>query len=128
MAKIFVSHRTADVDDARRLAQDLRAFGHEVWLDEWAISVGDSIVAEINSGLEPIRYLVLCYSDVGVDSPWMSREWMSTLARQLNGANVKILPVRFAGGTPPALLEDIKYVDLSADWTDGVRQLRAALI
>ena len=127
MAKIFVSHRTADAGDARRLARDIRARGHEVWLDEWTISVGDSFVAKINSGLEPIRFLILCYSGVGVDSPWISRV-MSTLARQLNGADVKILPVRLAGGRPPAILEDIKYIDLSTDWTNGVQQLCAALV
>ena len=128
MAKIFVSHRSEEIYAARRLALDVQARGHEVWLDEWRINLGDSIIEKINSGLEPIQFLILCYSDTGVDSPWMSREWMSTLARQLNGANVKILPVRLTGGRPPALLEDIKYVDLSADWAAGVNQLCDVLI
>jgi hypothetical protein len=57
----------------------------------------------------------------------MSREWMSTLARQLEGIGVKILPVRFPGGKPPALLADIKYIDLSANWDVGIDQLHAAL-
>ena len=127
MAKIFVSHRSEDMDAARQLSVDLQARGHEVWLDEWEINVGDSIIEKIDSGLEAIQFLILCYSGAGVHSPWMSREWMSTLARQLKGAGVKILPVRFPGGRPPALLTDIKYIDLSADWASGIDQLCAAL-
>ena len=127
MAKVFVSYRSEDVDAARQLAVAVQARGHEVWFDEWEIKIGDSIIGKIDSGTEAIDFLILCYSGAGVHSPWMGREWMSTLARQLKGANVKILPVRFPGAEPPALLTDIKYIDLSVDWTSGIDQLCAAL-
>ena len=127
MANIFVSYRSSDVDSARQLATEMQARGHSVWLDESQISVGDSIVEKIDSGLEAIQYLILCYSGAGVHSPWMSREWMSTLARQLEGSGVRILPVRFSGGNPPTLLADIKYIDMSADWNLGIEQLHMAL-
>jgi hypothetical protein len=127
MARVFVSYRSSDVDSARQLAADVQARGHAVWLDEWEISVGDSVIEKIDSGLEAVEFLILCYSGAGVHSPWMSREWMSMLARQLEGAGVRILPVRFPGGEPPALLADIKYIDLSANWDVGINQLHAAL-
>ena len=57
----------------------------------------------------------------------MDREWMSALARQLDGANVRILPARLPGGAPPAVLADIKYADLAEDWHDGVTALCHAL-
>jgi TIR domain len=127
VARTFVSYRSSDVDSARQLAAEMQARGHNVWLDEWQISVGDSIIEKIDSGLEAVEFLILCYSGAGVRSPWMSREWMSTLARQLEGAGVKIIPVRFSGGKPPPLLADIKYIDLSANWDAGMNQLHAAL-
>jgi hypothetical protein len=52
---------------------------------------------------------------------------MSTLARQLNGHNVKILPIRLTGGQPPAILADIKYLDLMKDWNRGVSELLRAI-
>lgn len=128
MAKVFISYRSGDVDAARQLAVELQKRGHFVWLDEWKISVGDSIIEKIDSGLEVIEFLILCYSRAEVHSPWMGREWMSTLARQLDGVGVKILPVRFPGGKPPALLADIKYIDLTANWDAGMNQLHAALM
>ena len=81
----------------------------------------------MNEGLEGAAYLVLCYSSDGVMAPWISREWMSALARQLDGCHVKILPVLLTGGSPPAILADIKYADLVRDWDRGVKQLLRAI-
>src|SRR5215207_1771039 len=33
MASVFISHRSADLLEAERLANELRAHGHDVWLD-----------------------------------------------------------------------------------------------
>lgn len=127
MAKVFISHRKADDVEAERLSTELQNAGHQVWLDEWVINVGDSIVGRMNEGLEEAAYVVLCYSSSGVTSPWISQEWMASLARQLNGCNIKILPVRLTGGDPPAILAGTKYADLVADWAKGVRDLLRAI-
>jgi len=127
VATVFVSHRSIDSLPAERLASELRDQGHDVWIDVWKIHIGDSIVQRINEGLVDSVYVVLCYSDAGVLAPWMSREWMSALAQQLNGASVRLLPVRLTGGEPPAILADIKYADLVRDWSAGVNSLAAAI-
>jgi hypothetical protein len=127
MANVFISHRRADVVPAERLAEQLRAAGHRVWFDEWEIGLGDSIVGRMNEGLEGASYLVLCYSADGVDAPWIGREWLSALARQLQGQGVKILPVLLTGGRPPAILADIRHADLCADWDRGLAELLKAI-
>ena len=124
---IFVSHRSADAHLAELLANEIRQAGYPVWLDEWELGIGDSIIERMDSGLAKAGYLVLCYSQDGVHSPWMSREWMSTLARQLEGHKVKILPVRLSGGKPPAILADIRYADLVKDWSRGIADLMKAM-
>ena len=124
MAHIFISHRRADAIQAERLAKDVAKAGHRVWLDDWDINIGDSIVGRMQEGLESSAYLVLCYSSAGVMAPWISREWMSALARQMNGCNVRVLPVILTtGGSPPAILSDIQYADLTADWHVGLEAL-----
>lgn len=127
MVGVFISHRVVDNREAERLAAALQSRGHDVWLDVWDIKIGDSIVDRINSGLLNAAYLILCYSDIGSMSPWMSREWMSALARQLEGSGVRLLPVRLTGGSPPAILADIKYADLVTDWSSGIDALCEAL-
>lgn len=127
MANVFISHRGADLAAATCLAEDLQTRGHTVWLDQWKINIGDSIIEKINDGLTGSSYVILCYSSSGVNSPWMGREWMSTLARQLDGASVRLLPVRLTGGSPPGILADRKYADLVKNWTRGLEELCAAL-
>jgi hypothetical protein len=127
MSNVFISHRGADSREATRLAGAIRAAGHDVWLDEWEIHVGDSIIERMNEGLSGAAYVVICYSYAGVSAPWMSREWMAALARQLEGRGVKLLPVRLTQGEPPAVLADIKYADLTADWNRGVSDLLRAI-
>lgn len=123
MAKVFVSHRGADIAKATKLAEEIQNAGHVVWLDAWELEVGDSIVKEINKGLADAKYIVLCLSTYGVNSEWICSEWMSTLARQLNGVGVKLLPVRLTGGELPAIIADRKLVDLVSDWDKGVQKL-----
>ncbi len=127
MANVFISHRGSDAQLAEQLALEIRHAEHEVWLDAWNIELGDSIVERINEGLEGATYVVVCYSSSGIIAPWMSREWMSALARQLDGYGVKLLPIRLTGGEPPAILADVKYADLVKNWSQGVSQLLHAI-
>ena len=126
MANVFISYRKADYLKAEQLATEIRSAGHEVWLDEWKIDIGDSIIQKINEGLEGASYLVLCYSSHGVASPWIGREWTSTLARQLNGEQIKILPA-LLDGNPPSILSDLKYADLMTNWSKGVDEILKAI-
>jgi hypothetical protein len=123
MGNVFISHRGNDSKEAEQLAHQIQSAGHNVWLDVWEIDLGDSIIERMNQGLEGANYLILCYSSSGVTAPWISREWLSTLARQLVGSGVKILPVRLTGGNPPAILADIKYADLVKDWSKGLSEI-----
>ena len=127
MANVFISHRGVDFTRAEKLASEIRDLGHNVWLDAWEIKVGVSIIDRINIGLSQASHLILCYSSSRNDAPWYEREWQSTLARQLNGYPIKILPVLLPGGKPPAIMEDIFYIDLVRDWNNGVIKLLNAL-
>ena len=124
---VFISHRAQDTVLAERLATELQQAGFQVWLDEWEIGIGDLITQRMNAGLANARYVIVCYSDTGVLSPWMSQEWMTALARQLEGQDVKLLPARLSGGEPPAILVGVKYADLVADWDKGIADLIRAM-
>lgn len=54
-ARVFVCHASEDKPSAREFANRLSALGAEVWLDEWEIRVGDSIVEKINAGIRSIK-------------------------------------------------------------------------
>lgn len=123
---IFLCHRSVDLDTALRLKASLEEGGDQVWLDALEIRIGDLIVQRLEEGLAAAAYLILCVSGAGT-SPWMDQEWMSTLTRQLNGADVRVLPAVLPGGSLPAILAGIRFADLASDWDRGVAELRAAV-
>jgi hypothetical protein len=125
VAKALLSYRSTDRDAAIRLKAEMEARGHSIWIDIERIDIGDSIVGRINEGLEGLQCLLFCFSSE--TSAWVNIEWMSTLARQLSGANVKVLPIRLAGGDLPVILADIRYADLVKDWDQGVLDLDRAI-
>jgi hypothetical protein len=127
VAFVFVSHRGVDSDAAERIAEEIQAAGHHVWLDIWEIGLGDSIIERMNEGIAASAFLVLCCSVAGVDAPWISREWLSALARQLRGESVRLLPVLLPGGRAPAIIADLKHADLGADWHAGLAELLRAI-
>jgi hypothetical protein len=126
MPNVFISHRSADLDLAKKLAAELALCGNDVWLDDEQILPGDSIVGKVQAGLIKPGYFILCLSEHG-PSYWTDREWMSALARQLSGADVTLMPVFLTGGKIPGILADIKTVDLTKDWDDGVALLCRAI-
>jgi TIR domain len=122
MARVFISHRGADQAVAERLARALRDRGHDVWIDIWKIDVGDSIVGRINAGLSEASFLLLCGSNEPF-TPWVDREWMPVLMDQLEGADVRLLPVLLTGDNLPFILKDIKYANLVLHWQEGIEAI-----
>lgn len=114
LAKVFLSHRTPDKDLVVAVGEYLRRLGHDVWLDTWCISLGDSIVERINHGLSRQNVILLFCSAHDPLAPWISREWMSSLARKLSGQELDIIPILLAGGRLPAILADISYVSITS--------------
>lgn len=123
MAKVFISYRTSDIVKATKLAEEIKIAGHEIWFDVWEVKVGDSIIEKIQKGLIKAEYFILCLSITDVMSEWIKREWMSTLARQLYGEGIRLIPVRLTGGKPPPIIADIKLIDLVTNWDEGILEL-----
>ena len=126
-ARLFVCHASEDKPLAKRLATYLSNLGAEVWLDEWEIRVGDSIVAKINEGLDAASHLAILLSANSIARPWVTRELSSALMRQLKDNSITVLPIRIDESPMPAILSDIRYADcrtnLEAGFDDVVHAL-----
>ena len=125
--RVFICHATEDKPFARRIATHLRQAGAEVWLDEWEIKVGDSIVEKINAGLRGATHLLLLLSATSVRKPWVRREFSSALMRQLADNSVRLLPVLLDDCEVPPLLSDIRYADCRAQAATAFDQIMHAL-
>ncbi len=89
---VFISHASEDKDEvARPLAEGLRGAGLSVWFDEYELTVGDSLRAKIDEGLNASRFGVVILSRSFFAKEWPQRELDGLLA--LEKGEKKILPV-----------------------------------
>ena len=99
MSSIFLSHTHADKPIARRLAADLRAAGHSVWIDEAEIEIGDSLVEKIRNGLDQVEYVAALISSASVGSEWVKRELDIASNREIDEKRVVVLPLLTNGAS-----------------------------
>jgi len=111
MSKLFISHASGDKKFAVRLAEDLRQLHHKVWLDEWELRVGDSIISEISHGIEDADSVVLILSKRSVQSKWVEREWQTKYWQEITEKHIRVLPVLLETCNTPILLNHKMYAD-----------------
>ena len=120
---VFISHSSLDKQLARRLALELAKRGVDVWLDEWAIQVGDSISRRVEEGLQNSTHFIFLLSPQSVTSKWVENEWRAALSREMAKEEVIVVPVLVAKCELPLLLRDRKYADMSESFERGLNEL-----
>jgi len=126
MGRVFISHSSHDKGVARKLVADLKTLGHEPWLDEYAIRVGDSIPDKIEQGLQNADFVAILLSPAAVRSGWVDREWKAKYWAEVSAGRVMVLPVLLEDCEIPLLLAPKKYADLR-NYATGLVQLVAAI-
>jgi hypothetical protein len=127
-AKVFLSHTKADKEFVRRLAKDLKEYGFPVWLDEWELRVGDSLVGEIEKGIDTSAWMIIVLSPAALKSEWVLKELRAGLVRETERGKVFVLPALYAKVELPPFLRDKFYADFTDSYEDGLRLIRDRLV
>jgi hypothetical protein len=127
MAGVFISHSSKDKGFARKLAADLTELGHEVWLDEYSIRVGDCIVSGIEKGLRDADYVIVVLSPNSVLSGWVEREWKTKFWDEVESKRTLVLPVLLEDCDLPQLLKTKRYADFRKNYGIGLVNLTGAI-
>ena len=91
---VFICHASEDKDAfVRPLAEALRSHHVEVWYDEFALDVGDSLREAIDRGLAASRYGIVVLSPSFFCKRWPKRELNGLVAREMAEDHGMILPV-----------------------------------
>jgi hypothetical protein len=80
---IFISYSRADSDFATKLALQLIKHKATVWIDQWELHVGDSLVQRIQDAIQGTSGLLVILSKASVESEWCRKELSSGLIREL---------------------------------------------
>jgi len=116
----FLSYSREDEPRVRQIQEALQAQGFALWRDGARVVPGDSFIAQISSGLEQSRCLILFNSASALASQWVSTEWNAALALRR-----RIIVVRMDGTDAPAILRATEWVDLqdSSQFDAAIRQI-----
>ena len=122
---IFLCHNHKDKAFVRKLARDLEGHGIKYWLDEAEMKVGDSLIKKIREGIDDADYFAVVLSPDSVNAPWVLNELDVAMNHQINGRNIKVLPIMLKQCDPPGFLLGKYYADFRDEekYNDSFRQL-----
>lgn len=109
MAEIFISYASATVDQAKQIADALRALGYGVWRDD-ELPAHRAYGEVIEQRLRSAKAVVVIWSASAVKSQWVRAE--ADLAREAG----KLVQLRIDGALLPLPFNQIQCADLT-DWS-----------
>ena len=125
--KIFLSHSSKDKQFVRWLNIDLRNKGHNTWMDEWEIKVGDSIPKRLSHGIEECDFVIVVLTKEAVKSRWVENEWQAKYWDEVSEGKVKVLPLLLEECKIPTFLKIKKYADFTQGYSEGFDELLLSL-
>jgi formylglycine-generating enzyme required for sulfatase activity len=87
--RVFITHSWRDIDFARRLYDDLKAHGLEVWFDDKSLQAGHRMAEEINRGLAWCDVYIPVISRESLASKWCDEEINAAISLSVEGGNAK---------------------------------------
>jgi len=124
---VFVCHSSLDKEFARTLADDLRARGIRVWIDESVLKVGDSLFETIQAGLRDSDFVMVVLSEKSIGRPWVKREMAAAFNLEIEDEKKRILPIIIEDCSIPVFLKDRLYADFRSSYDHGLVALLDAL-
>ncbi len=111
---VFLSYRSINRSWVLSLYDVLKEHGHKVFLDQYVLKAGDSLISGLENALETSQSGVLIWSSATRESDWVKREYQ-VMERQAERKNYfYFIPVKLdASPTPPFLANRI-HLDFSA--------------
>lgn len=120
----FISYSRADSAFIDRLEADLRAYGFDTWVDRQHLEGGADWARVIEQQIQQRETLVVALSPNAITSTWVRRE----ITFALNGGKHIIPIIAQPVASTPIEIVNLQYIDLSADYTSGLQDLRVALL
>ncbi|MBN2523567.1 MAG: TIR domain-containing protein [Bacteroidales bacterium] len=117
MPKIFISHSWEDNDIARKLADDLKRDGVDIWIDYSRIEGGQSLPEVIGEAIKDSEIVILMWSIHASKSRWVRLEWNCAI-----GLDKKIIPCIMDRTELPPILSSLLYHNFQ-EYDNGYRFL-----
>ena len=120
--KTFFSYSRDDSDFVKKLADDLRANGVDIWLDQDDIPVGKNWDEEIQKALVGAQNQLIVLTPSAVSSPNVMNEIMVAVTKKKN-----IIPIKLKECETPLQIARLQWIDFTTDYNKGFNHLLKAL-
>lgn len=124
MYDIFICHASEDkADVAIPLYESLKSRNINAFIDCFAISWGDSLVAKINTALQKSKYVIAIISEDSLKKSWPMKELNAVLSAEIASGDTKLLPLMV--GNEEALLRAIPLLSdkLFVSFKDNIEEV-----
>lgn len=123
---VFISYSHENEDFVNKLAAHLVKAKANVWVDQWELHVGDSLLTKIQAAIQQASALIVVLSKASVTSEWCKKELNAGLIRELEEKRVVVLPLLLEDCELPLFLHDKVYADFRKNFDKGLSQVLEA--
>ena len=82
-----------------------------MFLDEWSLVPGDSLVEKLPEAIAATGVFVLFLSEASKESPWCKRELAIAVSQMIKSSRVRVFAYRLEQVDPPLVIDDMVYID-----------------
>ena len=87
--QIFISYKAEEIETAEQIKNKIENSGYSCWMAPDSIPVGSNYASEVENAIKNCKALVLIFSEVAMNSPWVEKEVIRAL-----GNDKPVLPFR----------------------------------
>ncbi|MEM1149836.1 MAG: toll/interleukin-1 receptor domain-containing protein [Pseudomonadota bacterium] len=124
---IFISYNHSDKDTAEALARILVQAKQNVWIDQWELNAGDSLIEKIEDALGGADAILVLLSKNSTQSEWCKKELRSGLVRELEEKSVLVIPIVLDDCEIPLFLREKLWIDFRKDRDEQLKLLLRSL-
>lgn len=118
---IFVSYTQADKAWAEWIAWTLEAAGYRVKIQAWDFRPGSNFVVEMDQAARESDRTLVVLSSHFLQSGFTQPEWAAAFARDPQGREKRLVPVRIDNCKPGGMLGQIIWIDLVGQTEEAAR-------
>lgn len=120
--RIFISSSKYDSDYVKKISNNLKKYGYDVWHFEDRIKPGDSISDKINAGLKNSDIIMVFFSKYSLRSNWINSEINFAIERYYSGKS-NIIFLKLDEEELPLNIKDIPIIELKKNYEDSNKQI-----
>ncbi len=115
---VFLSYRSINRGWVLSLYDVLTELGFRVFLDQYVLKSGDSLVRALEDALEKSQAGVLVWSNAANDSEWIRNEYDTLMSKATSNKKFYFVPLKMDKAPLPTFAKSKIYIDFG-DYPDG---------